>query len=205
MPRRRPANDPQKTRRCPDGRRATEPVTDRQRASMWVLKEENKSLREIAAEVGCSYVTVQRELASDPVRLESLVTAQREVRSRLWQELENRSLRSALKWAAVTEDLVFTPEGKLQKGVKRKDALVLAPRMLSALRLAGDSSTQRTLALGVRLPGGGAAAAVVADGVAEDMDADAIITQAIELGPECVAHLPERLRLHAMARMEKSA
>jgi hypothetical protein len=206
---RRPKPPAQATPGPAGDRRPQDPLSPEQEAQIWVLKEEDRSYRDIGREIGCSAAHVYRVLSRDPARLEALVTAAKERRAKLWEELENAGLKSSLRWIHAVDKLVFTEDGRVRRGIKPATVFQLAPRMIAAARLAGDSANRSTSALTrVQLhPGGGAtitagvqAGAPTAE---EGMDADALIAQALELGPECVALLPERLRIYAERRQEK--
>lgn len=130
-----------------DGRGMTEALTDAQRAQVWALREENLSLRQIGARVGCSAQTVSRELHADPGRLGALVTAQKEERARLWQQIEHQDLAMIRQALEDLKSSLWTATGK-PKPIKDDSPtarrIAVLTRLLTPLRMVGDSATAKT-------------------------------------------------------------
>lgn len=123
----------------------TDPLTDAQKAQVWVLRAEARSLRQIGAEVGCDTRTVGRVLQSDPERHAALAAAQKEERATLWRGVENRSLRVLDDCLGECEEVIRRlrkPGSKVSQNDRDKVAVLRS--LMPNLRMSADSATARS-------------------------------------------------------------
>lgn len=178
---------------------STTQISDEQKAQMWVLREEGRSLRQIASEVGCSTRSVQREFHTDPARHATLVRVQKEERAAIWQQSENRSLKLLVKMLEEDQTQLWTPTGRPKKLTGKRQEEIFTRidtirKMIGPIRMAADSSTKMS-----QLLTGGATEIVgsSSDGVGLGVDPSKMTDEeAIELA---IAHglvdeLPQALR-----------
>jgi hypothetical protein len=128
-----------------ENKRDTTALTDTEKAHIWALKEGGHSYREIAKETKRSLATIWRVLAEDISRLETLVRAAKEERARLFENIENRGLKSLQAWIDEAHRTMFTPKGRVRGewGEKQERVMKYGPRMIGALRLAADTCTKQ--------------------------------------------------------------
>ncbi|HKK51871.1 MAG TPA: hypothetical protein VKA74_09805 [Myxococcota bacterium] len=129
---------------------ANQPLTDEEKAAIWLRYEETGLLRGTARDLGVSLRTVQRVLGEDPLRLQGIKQARAEERAARWRRIEDKSL-DELERAIDDASSAFTQLRDLgaAKGRKKIDAaheamLKLSPRRLTALRMVADSATTKT-------------------------------------------------------------
>ncbi len=158
-------------------------------AQIWVLREEGRTLRWIANDVGVNLSTVQRILVQDQERLETLAHAQREERGQLWKNIENKSLKAIDQLLDELHAALFTKAGRR----KRRAMTKLEAEFLDAtrpwagiLRLAADSASRhqdKLIAVGAS-PGSstGEQSGVGGEGIPDDATPEQLAQAAIDLG-----------------------
>lgn len=123
------------------------PLEAEQHAAMWILRQEGRSLREIAAEVGVSPRTVAREFERDPARHAALVRSLAEDRAAKWRQSEHRSIGLLVKILDEIHNSLWTPTGRPRNlSTKAAEGILLRLEVLRKLvgpiRMAADSSTK---------------------------------------------------------------
>lgn len=169
-------------------------------AQVWVLKEEGQPWRKIAEDLGISVQTVGRILAKDPARLEALVSAKREERARLWERVENQSLKSLDTMLRNAHTSLFNRDGTLKKKLSRVEERLLdmGSKWSSNFRHVAESATRMN-----QLLTGGATERIGSDGTTnptEQLTEDQAIEFAVKEG--LIEKLPPALRIAAYARMQ---
>lgn len=198
---------PKRTARPPSSATTKPSVESRQgvktpdelEAYVWTLKADDRSWREIAAETGMSVTTVGRILAKDPARLEALVSAQKEERSRIYKRLEHGSLLKLERMIEHVDKTLF-PGGRPRRrplSKAERETLLVARPWAAVLKQVADSSTRHS-----QLLAGGATDRIesAAAEVADDMTDDQLIHTYIEL--DMVILLPPELREKAQKLLD---
>lgn len=195
----KPQEPPRKPRKTPKGAATAGynlPLTAEQRAKIWTLTEEQLSQREVARQLGLAPGTVGRELAKDPIGLESLRARQREDRAKRWRRIEDMGLDETIGWL---ERISKIRTGQNRMSKRAMAEMPLVPRFLQSVRAAAETATKQ-----VQLLTGGATERVEGQGGGNDSDAmtpEQLIEQAIEL--DAIQMLPPRLRAQALLEKRK--
>lgn len=126
-----------------------QPLTDLEKASVWALYEETGRVRGTARELGLALSTVQRVLAGDPLRVQSIKISRQEERSARWIRIEEQSLDDLEETLRLARDArrKLAGDGRRKAPARlteaERDALALTPRHLTALRMVADSATTK--------------------------------------------------------------
>ncbi len=184
---------------APGKRFPGQPLTPEIEAQVWVLTEEHMSWRQIKQELGVGFDTISRILSRDPARLGALRSAQRQERSKLWQQIENQGLLTVSRMVAAAGKALFDDKGNPRKNRTKADTAFLedAARWLAPIRHAAHSATQMTqLLTGGATERNGQADAPA--GLETELTEDQIIQAFIDDG--IVDQLPPAMRAKALLR-----
>lgn len=175
---------------------------DEFKAKIWALRTEGQSLRQIGRAVQAGVATVWEVLHENPDKLQSLIAAEREERSRNYAQIENRGQHVTLAFLKAIEGQFFTDEGKPKKG-KAQLLRREGHRWAAIIQKATNDATSK-----INLLTGGPTERIAGIG-SPDPDAgivteESIIDRAIRLeeaGLSGLVALPPVLRARAEAKM----
>ncbi len=164
-------------------------------AHIWVLREEGRSMKEIAASVRCGYATVWKTLHSSKERYETIIAAEREERTRFWKSVENNGLKTSLNFIKGIDRHFFNDDGTVIKS-KIDDFVVEGAKWARAAQIAASDAAKYT-----NLFTGDPTERVEQIGIDEPGADEAVISKALALGEEGVSMLPPSLQAKARLRV----
>lgn len=176
------------------------PLPPEVRETIWLLRTEGKTYREIRVATGCSPATINSVLQSDIPRLETAMAALREERITNWQQIVAKGQRNTIRMLDAANTEFFDPNsGELKHDAKDNFHKNGARWTAVASQAAAEAERYSQLLVGEATDR--VESAAVNDPGADDM----AIAKAVTLGEAGVAVLPAHLKVRARKILDGEA